>query len=57
MTYQLDWHVIAVIAWYAGLFYVLRLFVYHAQQRDNPSVTAVLVLMERRLMRAIMMPS
>jgi len=51
------WHVIAVIAWYAGLFYIFRLFVYHVQQKDNPSVTAVLVVMERRLMRAIMAPA
>ena len=42
------WHVIAVIAWYAGLFYIFRLYVYHVQHRDDPSVTATLVVMERR---------
>ncbi len=51
------WHVIAVIAWYAGLFYIFRLFVYHVQQRDNPAVTATLEVMERRLIRAIMNPA
>jgi putative membrane protein len=51
------WHVIAVIAWYAGLFYIFRLFVYHVQNRDEPAVAATLAVMERRLMRAIMMPA
>ncbi len=51
------WHVIAVIAWYAGLFYIFRLFVYHVQQRNSPTVTATLVVMERRLIRAIMNPA
>ena len=50
-------HVIAVIAWYAGLFYIFRLFVYHVQQRDQPAVVATLEVMERRLMRAIMAPA
>jgi protoporphyrinogen IX oxidase len=51
------WHVIAVIAWYAGLFYIFRLYVYHVQQRALPDVTATLVVMERRLLRAIMAPA
>ncbi|MCU0634864.1 MAG: CopD family protein [Gemmatimonadaceae bacterium] len=50
-------HVIAVIAWYAGLFYIFRLFVYHVQQRDKPDVVATLAVMERRLLRAIMAPA
>ena len=44
-------HVIAVIAWYAGLFYIFRLYVYHVQKRGEPSVTATLEVMERRLLR------
>ncbi len=51
------WHVIAVIAWYAGLFYIFRLYVYHVQHRDNRSITANLEIMERRLIRAIMTPA
>ncbi len=51
------WHVIAVIAWYAGLFYIFRLYVYHVQHREDPTVTATLEVMERRLMRAIMTPA
>jgi putative membrane protein len=50
-------HVIAVIAWYAGLFYIFRLFVYHVQQRHEPAVTATLAIMERRLLAAIMAPA
>lgn len=50
-------HVIAVVAWYAGLFYIFRLFVYHVQQRDQPEVAATLAVMERRLLRAIMFPA
>ena len=50
-------HVIAVIAWYAGLFYIFRLYVYHVQKRAEPAVTATLEVMERRLIRAIMTPA
>ena len=50
-------HVIAVIAWYAGLFYIFRLYVYHVQKREEPAVTATLEVMERRLLRGIMMPA
>lgn len=50
-------HVIAVVAWFAGLFYIFRLFVYHVQQRHEPAVVATLTVMERRLMRAIMAPA
>jgi protoporphyrinogen IX oxidase len=51
------WHVIAVIAWYAGLFYIFRLYVYHVQHRAEPAVVATLEVMERRLLRAIMAPA
>jgi protoporphyrinogen IX oxidase len=50
-------HVIAVIAWYAGLFYIFRLYVYHVQHRHAPDVSATLEVMERRLLRAIMTPA
>jgi len=52
-----SFHVIAVIAWYAGLFYIFRLYVYHVQKRAEPSVVATLEVMERRLLRGIMMPA
>jgi protoporphyrinogen IX oxidase len=51
-------HVIAVIAWMAGLFYLPRLFVYHAEQGvREPVLHETLSVMERRLLRAIMNPS
>lgn len=49
-------HIIAVVAWFAGLFYLPRLFVYHADARDNVSLERFMV-MERRLYYAIMWPS
>lgn len=51
-------HVMAVIAWMAGLFYLPRLFVYHAEQATTEPVLArTLIVMERRLLRAIMNPA
>jgi putative membrane protein len=48
----------AVIAWMAGLFYLPRLFVYHAERVVAGSETdAMFQVMERRLLRAIMTPS
>lgn len=41
-------HVIAAVTWFAGLFYLPRLFVYHADTRDTPGVERFKV-MERRL--------
>jgi protoporphyrinogen IX oxidase len=51
-------HVISIIAWMAGLFYLPRLFVYHAEQVQAGSRTdAMFQTMERRLIRAIMNPA
>ncbi|MBC7155279.1 MAG: CopD family protein [Rhodobacteraceae bacterium] len=51
-------HVISVIAWMAGLFYLPRLFVYHVEQVEAGSTTdAMFQVMERRLLRAIMNPA
>ena len=51
-------HVVSVIAWMAGLFYLPRLFVYHAEVvgQGNPT-DDLFQTMERRLLRAIMNPS
>jgi protoporphyrinogen IX oxidase len=49
-------HLIFVVAWFAGLFYLPRLFVYHALSSDIPSIERFKV-MERKLYRGIMMPS
>ena len=51
-------HVISVIAWMAGLFYLPRLYVYHAEQVQAGSRTDTMFqTMERRLLRAIMTPA
>ncbi|EEW24890.1 protoporphyrinogen oxidase HemJ [Rhodobacter ferrooxidans] len=51
-------HVISVLAWMAGLFYLPRLYVYHVEQVKAGSETDVLFqTMERRLLKAIMNPA
>ena len=50
-------HVISVIAWMAGLLYLPRLFVYHAQAAKGSETSETLKVMERRLLRAIMNPA
>ena len=49
-------HIIAVVAWFAGLFYLPRLFVYHAETRDEISLDRFKI-MERRLYFGIMWPA
>jgi len=49
-------HIIFVVAWFAGLFYLPRLFVYHAQATDAASSERFKV-MERKLYRGIMTPA
>lgn len=51
-------HIVSVIAWMAGLFYLPRLFVYHVEVVGQGSETDNLFqTMERRLLRAIMNPA
>lgn len=51
-------HVMAVLAWMAGLFYLPRLFVYHVEQVVSGSATDLMFqTMERRLLQAIMNPA
>ena len=50
-------HIVAVVAWMAGLFYLPRLFVYHVDQAVGTDGDALFRLMERRLMVAIMRPA
>ena len=56
MLWLKAFHIIAVICWFAGLFYLPRLFVYHAQAADTLSRERF-VIMERKLYRGIMWPS
>jgi putative membrane protein len=48
-------HIIFMVTWFAGLFYLPRLFVYHAQASDTPSVERFKI-MERKLFFGIMTP-
>ena len=51
-------HVISVIAWMAGMFYLPRLYVYHAEELEPGSKTDLMFqTMERRLLRAIINPA
>jgi putative membrane protein len=50
-------HVIAVIAWMAGLLYLPRLFVYHADAAPGSDKSETFKIMERRLFRAITTPA
>ena len=56
-----DWikalHVIAVIAWMAGMLYLPRLFVYHADVEKGSDKSETFKVMERRLLRAIINPA
>lgn len=50
-------HIVAVIAWMAGLLYLPRLYVYHADVPVGSRRAAMLEIMERRLLRGIMTPA
>jgi putative membrane protein len=50
-------HIVAVIAWMAGLLYLPRLFVYHADAPPGSETSQTFKVMERRLLRAIMDPA
>jgi putative membrane protein len=50
-------HILAVISWMAGLFYLPRLFVYNAENAGKSDVVTVFEVMERRLLKAIMRPA
>lgn len=50
------WHVISLVCWFAAIFYLPRLFVYHAMSADKISQDRF-ALMERKLYRGIMTPA
>ncbi len=50
-------HIVAVISWLAGLLYLPRLFVYHAESPRGSRQAETFMLMERRLMHRIMLPA
>ena len=50
-------HLIAVISWMAGLLYLPRIFVYHAENKTEKNTSETFKIMERRLMFYIMTPA
>ena len=50
-------HLIAVISWMAGLLYLPRIFVYHAETKENIGQSETFKLMEKRLYFYIMNPA
>ena len=52
----ISWHVISLVCWFAAIFYLPRLFVYHAMSADKISQERF-ALMERKLYRGIMTPA
>jgi putative membrane protein len=56
MLWVKAFHIIAVICWFAALFYLPRLFVYHAMAEDETGRERFKI-MERKLYRGIMTPS
>jgi len=50
-------HLIAVISWMAGLLYLPRIFVYHAENNTEKNTSEIFKIMERRLMFYIMTPA
>ena len=50
-------HLISVISWMAGLLYLPRIFVYHAENIDDNNISEVFKVMERKLYFYIMTPA
>jgi protoporphyrinogen IX oxidase len=50
-------HIIAIIAWMAGMLYLPRLFVYHCEAEPGSKQSETFKVMERRLLRAIINPA
>ena len=50
-------HLISVISWMAGLLYLPRIFVYHAENSSEPKVSEIFKVMERKLYFYVMTPA
>lgn len=56
MLWLKSFHIVAMVSWFAAIFYLPRLFVYHAEAKDDISIERFKI-MERRLYRGIMWPA
>ena len=50
-------HLIAVISWMAGLLYLPRIFVYHAENNSEANISGIFKIMEKKLYFYIMTPA
>jgi protoporphyrinogen IX oxidase len=59
MSYELikAFHIISVISWMAGMFYLPRLYVYHANASKGSELSETFKIMERRLLKIIINPA
>lgn len=55
--YILSLHIISMVAWMAGMFYLPRLFVYHADATPGSELSETFKVMERRLLKFIINPA
>ena len=56
-AWVLWFHIIAMVSWFAVLFYLPRLFVYHAENRDNAGFIEVVKIMEMKIYNYIGVPA
>lgn len=52
-----SFHLIFMVAWFAGLFYIFRLFVYHVIHKNDEKICATFLTMEKKLLSVIMHPA
>lgn len=50
-------HIVFIVAWFAGLFYIFRLFVYHRANHTNTDICRLLEVMEKKLLSVIIAPA
>ena len=50
-------HIMSVIAWMAGLFYLPRLYVHHVEQANNAQMDETFQMMQKKLLKLIMNPA
>ena len=53
----LAFHIISVMFWMAGMYYLPRLFVYHVEALENKTPSEMFPVMEEKLLRIIMTPA
>ncbi|MBW6487738.1 protoporphyrinogen oxidase HemJ [Sulfurimonas sp.] len=56
-SWMLWFHIISLVSWFAALFYMPRLFVYHAENIDNEGFVKVVKIMEMKIYKYIGLPA